>query len=120
MVDRNPEKSGTTGIPMVSLAATQMDQWEENKVPMNLLKQKITTKLGKARNWVPKAGQTLTEQFYLERQAKEQLGFRLDDGLVVAPGTERDYTLIKDPGQTLPGTVIRMEIDDQGTFVVTA
>lgn len=84
MVDRNPEKSGTTGIPMFTLAATQMDQWDEKEVPAELKQQAITTKLGNARNWVPKADRApgepvLSFDMYRQRQHKENLDFHFDD-----------------------------------------
>ncbi len=53
MVNRNPERSASIKTPIKALATSQMDQWDERKVPMELLKKPITTKLGKGRNWVP-------------------------------------------------------------------
>lgn len=118
MVNRNPIGSATNTTPIMALATSQMDQWEERKVPIDLLKKPITTKLGKARNWVPAPGQILAAQFFLERLAKEDLGFRLDDGMVVTAGRETEWELIPDKGQTKDGTEIRMDVDQ--TFVVGA
>lgn len=117
MVNRNPAGSASITTPIKSLATSQMDQWDERKVPIHVLKTPITTKLGKARNWVPQPGQTLAAQFFLERLAKEDLGFRLDDGMTVTAGQETEWELVKDKGGTKKGDRIQMEID--GDFVVT-
>ena len=83
MVDRNPAFSDTINVPLHALATVQMDQWNETDVPEKLKKKPISTKLGKGRNWVPKPGQELSMQFYLERLHKENLGFHLDDNMKV-------------------------------------
>lgn len=94
MVDRNPGKSSQLLVPVFALSTVQMDQWKESEVPDELKEQAITTKLGKARNWVPKPGQELPIMFFLERLHKEQLGFHLDDGMKVEQIEEEKFTLV--------------------------
>ncbi|MEI6711381.1 MAG: hypothetical protein WCK88_04170 [bacterium] len=94
MVDRNPEKSSQLLVPVSALATVQMDQWNESDVPDDLKQQPITTKLGKARNWVLKGGQDPSVQFLLERLHKERLGFYFDDGMKVGDSGEESLALI--------------------------
>ncbi|MFA6079895.1 MAG: phosphoribosyltransferase [Candidatus Gracilibacteria bacterium] len=94
MVDRNPEKSSQLGVPVSALATVQMDQWNESDVPDDLKQQSITTKLGKARNWILKDGNQPNGQFLLERLHKERFGFHLDDGMKVGGSEEESLILI--------------------------
>jgi orotate phosphoribosyltransferase len=79
MVNRNPVHALELDLPVYALATVQTEQWEETRVPPELKKKAISTSLGKGRNWIPKPGQELSMQFYLERLHKEELGFHLDD-----------------------------------------
>lgn len=84
MVDRNPQKSDQLWVVVKSLAQLQIPQWNEKDVPEWLKARPITTKLGKARNWVPKSpGEVIAYRFFLERIAKQDLGFIFDDGMRV-------------------------------------
>lgn len=80
MVNRNPEYSLWLDLPVYALATQETRQWDEKEVPPTLKQRAISTSLGKGRNWVPKPGQQLSMQFYLERLHKEELGFYFDDG----------------------------------------
>jgi|GEM_PF-2650333 len=92
MVNRNPNKSTEIQVPVQSLAAVQMNQWDENIVPNWLKLEPITTQLGKARNWTPKSpGDTIALKFFMERIQKEQLGFIFDDGAEVKQMDQDGY-----------------------------
>lgn len=95
MVDRNPTFSATIDIPLHALATVQMDQWNEADVPEKLKNKPISTKLGKGRNWIPKPGQELSMQFYLERLHKENLSFYLDDKMKVRQIDVDQFMLIQ-------------------------
>lgn len=94
MVDRNPAFSDTIDVPLHALATVQMDQWDETDVPEKLKKKPISTKLGKGRNWIPKPGQELSMQFYLERLHKENLDFHLDDNMQVRQMDVDQFVLV--------------------------
>ncbi len=84
MMDVNPENSGQLWVPVTSLAQLQIPQWDEKDVPEWLKARPISTKLGKARNWVPKSpGEVIAYKFFLERIHKQDLGFTFDDRMVV-------------------------------------
>jgi hypothetical protein len=80
--------------PLHALATVQMNQWNETDVPEKLKKKPISTKLGKGRNWIPKPGQELSMQFYLERLHKENLGFHLDDNMQVRQMDVDQFVLV--------------------------
>lgn len=79
---------------MKSLAQLQIPQWDEKEVPESLKAKPISTKLGKARNWVPqKPGEVLAYKFFLERIRKQELGFTFDDGMKVKQFDQDGYML---------------------------